>query len=258
MVFLFYTCSDDKEETKEVVSSETSFDKSSFKSKDFVKEMHSKIFGEPEERKEIPEMTLDEISEIHYYLCVERWNSGGDIGMRWGTKYEEAAENLNISVSKLRAADNYYHYRLQRELTASIKNIYNGHANVVIDYYNPLLPTAYCGLNTLIGGITVYGQKKNSDFKEEAKNVAVAFASEMPEWVTGFKLHYTNYKDTILQTGGDVDIGFLWRRGEDIQIMHSSRGLYGSSIPTENRNWHGDDWNDLKVIEHPTYYYIKR
>lgn len=260
IAFIIYTCSDnDEEELVNGISNSEEFAyRSSLKSKAIVNEVNSKLFNTSDEGKEIPEMTLGEISEIHQYLCIERWNSGGQIGMRWGTKYEEAAENLDIPVSKLKAADDYYHYRLLPELTKVIKKIYDGHPNVVIDYYNPLSPTAYCGLNTIIGGITVYGQKKNTDFKEEAKKVAIEFANQLPEWVTGFKLHYTMYKDTILQTEDEVDIGFLWRQGEDIQIMRATRGLYGYSRPTENRNWHNDEWNNLKAIQHPNYSYLKK
>jgi hypothetical protein len=232
-------------------------DKSSLQSPSIIQELHSKIFAQSKQRKEISEMSLSEISEIHHYLCIERWNSGGDIGMRQGTDYNSAAETLNIPVSKLEAADNYYHYQFLSKLTDAVKTIYKDHPNIVIDYYHPLTPTAYCGLNTIVGGITIYGQKKDIDFKEEAKSVAIEFVKELPEWVTGFKLHYTRYKDPVLQTEGNVDIGFLWRRGEDIQIMPAHTGTYGYSKPTENPNWPNDEWNNMKVIEHPSYTYLK-
>ena len=264
VALLVYTCSDSDNDDKlqgEITSESESYTKiykSPLKSKEIVNEVHSKIFNQSEERKEIPDMTLDEITEIYQYLCIERWNTGGQIGMRWGTDYEKAAENLNIPVSKLKAADNYYNYQLLPELSNIIRIIDKNTPNISTDDYNPLTPTAYCGMNTIIGSIGVYGQKKNTNFKEEAKKIAVHFASELPEWVTGFKLHFTMYNDTILQTRGSVDIGFLWRAGGDIQVMNESLGTYGYQSPTENNHWHNNEWNNLKTIQHPTYRFIKR
>jgi hypothetical protein len=257
---IIYTCSESDEDksVNDVSDYARSYSRAFLKSNRILGEIHSKTFQDSEERNEIPEMTLGEISEIHHYLCIERWNTGGQIGMRWGTNYEDAAEDLNVPVSKLAAADNYYHYRLLPELTNVIREVYYRHPNIVIDHYSPLSPTAYCGMNTIIGGITVYGRKKTTDLREEAKKVAGEFANDLPDWVTGFKLHYTTYEDTTLQTQGDVNIGFLWRRGEDIQIMRAIRGTFGYRRPSENRNWHNDEWNDLKIIGHPSYSYIKR
>lgn len=201
--------------------------------------------------KNLQGFTSEEIKGIYYYLCVERWNTGASTGTRDFTDFNKVAEELNIKVSILKEIEEYYEYGVLPALDESIKNRFKDHRHLVMDYYSSIEPTAYCGLNTLIGSIVVYGQKRNTDFKKEATTIAENLIQELPGWVTGYKLTFTTYKDENLETEGEVDIGFLWKKGSEIKILNSSRGLYGYEDPEYNNNWHTAEWNDLKKIDYP-------
>lgn len=200
---------------------------------------------------ELSEFTMEQIQSIHQYINVDRWNNNGDIGLRIGTNYNELAEKLNIPVSKLKEIDSYYHYDVIKVLDERIKSEFKSHKNFEPDYYGSVESTAYCGINTLRGNIVVYGQKSSTDFKAEAKKIAENLVNEIPDWITGYKLNFTRYEDPNLETRGNVDIGFLWRKGENIRIMKSSRGLYGYERPETNTFWHNREWNDQQTIPYP-------
>ncbi|HEY1193402.1 hypothetical protein [Flavobacterium sp.] len=205
----------------------------------------------PQIPTQISEFNMDQIKQIHQYINVDRWNNNGAIGMRFGTNYNELAEKLNIPVSKLKEIDVYYHYEVLKILDKKIKFQFENHKNFKPDYYCSVESTAFCGINTLRGNILVYGQKNTTDFKLESEKIAKALINEIPDWITGYKLNFTRYKDPNLETEGDVDIGFLWIKGQDIQIMKSSTGLYGYEKPESNTFWHNAEWNNKKKIPYP-------
>lgn len=200
---------------------------------------------------ELKDFNMNEIQNIYYYLCVDRWNNNGDIGKRFGTDYSKVAEELNIPVSKLKEIDSYYHYEVEPILRELINKNFENNPNFKTDYYSSLEPTAYCGIHTLMGNVVIFGQKDKTNFKEEATKIAENIIPNLPEWVSGFKLNFTTYKDEILKTEGNVDIGFLWKRGGEIKIMKSSLGLYGYTKPEQNDEWITDEWNNQKKIDYP-------
>ena len=119
-----------------------------------------------------------------------------------------------------------------------------------LDYYNPLVPTGYCGLYTLIAGIKVYGSKRDTNFESQAKSIVTQIAQNLPSWITGFKFHYTIYIDKTLETKGDIDLGFLWRKGDKILIMDASTRDYSYQDPPRNLNWNTNEWNNKKYVNH--------
>ncbi|KQB38107.1 hypothetical protein RCH33_2452 [Flavobacterium daejeonense] len=200
---------------------------------------------------ELSEFNIDQIKKIHQYMNVDRWNNNGNISMRMGTDYNKLAEKLNIPVSKLKEIDNYYNREVLKILDKKIKSQFKNHKNFEPDYYNSVESTAYCGINTLRGNIVVYGRKDTTDFKAEAEKIAKELIGEIPDWITGYKLNFTRYEDPNLETKGDIDIGFLWVKGQDIQIMKSSTGLYGYEKPESNTFWHTCEWNNQRKIPYP-------
>lgn len=208
--------------------------------------------GIPQPPIELQGFSMEQIEQIHQYLNVDRWNNGGDIGKRNGTNYTRIAEGLNIPLSKLEAIDKYYHYDIHPVLEKEMKELFGAHENLRLDYYHAVEATAYCGVNTVKGSITVYGQKAKDNFADNAEKIAVELVQDLPEWVTGYKLNYVTYKDSLLETEGKVDVGFLWVRGNGtVQKRKSSDGLYGYYPPEVNRFWHTREWNDLKKIDYP-------
>ncbi|MDN3594325.1 hypothetical protein [Zunongwangia endophytica] len=205
----------------------------------------------PEIPAELNGFSMEQIKNIHQYMNVDRWNNGGDIGTRMGTDYNKLAEKLNIPISKLKEIDSYYHYDVIKILDKKIKSQFENHKNFEPDYYGSIESTAYCGINTLRGNIVVYGQKNIANFKAEAEKIANELISEIPDWITGYKLNFTRYEDPNLETKGNVDIGFLWRKGEELKVMKSSRGLYGYKRPETNTFWHNREWNNESTIPNP-------
>ena len=204
----------------------------------------------PQIPTELSEFTMKNIQNIQQYINVYRLNNGVGIGIRT-TDYNKLAEELNIPVSKLKSIDKYY-YDVMGVLEKKIKTEFK-HKNFEFDYYHPLESTAYCGIHTLRGNIIVYVQKSKTDFKAEAEKIANELIPEIPDWITGYKLNFTRYEDPNLETKGDVDIGFLWRKGENIKVMKSSRGLYGYEKPETNIHWHNREWNDQQTILYPKF-----
>jgi hypothetical protein len=189
---------------------------------------------------------------IHQYINIDRWNYGGDIGKRYGTNYNEIAERLNIPVTKLEKIDNYYHYDVQPILDHEIKSEFKSHSNFRPDYYHSVIPTAYCGLNTVHGTIVVFGKRASKDFEKESEKIALSLIDELPDWITGYKLNIVTYKDTVLETSGELDIGFIWvRENNQLHIMKSSQGTYGYDKPEFNTHWHNEEWNEQKKIPYP-------
>jgi uncharacterized protein YaiE (UPF0345 family) len=83
------------------------------------------------------------------------------------------------------------------------------------------------------------------------------FMKDLPAWVTGVKLNYSTYKDSVLETSGAIGVGFLWKKGQNIQKLKASTSLYGYRNPAENDFWINDEWNNRKLISHPAYSYLK-
>ena len=242
---------DEKNEEVGIVSISKDNDADEVKSKyDFVL---------PALPQEINDFSIEKISEIHQYLSIERWNNNGDIGLRNGTDYQSAAKILNIPVSKLKAADSYYHYSLLKSMTKWIKVFLDTIPQVKPSYYNAVQAAAYTGFATLYGEIEIEGnnQEKEIDVKKVAANIAIRLANELPDWITGYKFYWTTYKDTYLETVEDVDIAFLWVRGnESIYEMKPERTTYTGRNPLENDEWASSRWNNMKKIEHPNYRFI--
>lgn len=269
-IFLFavvlicvFTCSRGKQEdvveqeqTADPITPKKDKNDSLVKGKTYLATLHSKVFNTFDGYSAISDYSLDEISEIYHYLSVERWNLYGLNEPRETEYYKDAAETLNIPVSKLEAADRYYYYVMLSELDTAARKLCTKYSGIIPDYYSPIQSTAYCGLRTFIGSVQIYGHKSNSNLEAQSRKFAENFISALPEWVTGVKLYATWYKDTILETEGSVDVGFLWRRGEEIQTMRSSGTGYPGSIPTRCEQWGSDPWNNLKSLRHPNYRYI--
>ena len=199
---------------------------------------------------EIKDFSFLKISEIYQYLSIERWNNKGDIGSRYGTNYEKAAEALEIPVSKLKAADCYIHYNVVDSSRLMLKLLFENNNNIKPDYYRPVDATAWCGLFTFLGEIIVFGQKKDSDLVSKANLIVTELKDQLPDYITGFKINRVQYKDTILETEGDLSIGYIWRRGDKIEQRNSSYGVYGIVFPEENTHWHTSNWNNQNRIQH--------
>ncbi|WP_310557680.1 hypothetical protein [Flavobacterium sp.] len=204
----------------------------------------------PELPQSLSKFSMDEVKDIYFYLWVERWNNGGKLGTT-GPYYSQVAEQLNIPVSILKEIDLYYSESVEPILKEHTNKLFENYPNFKTDYYDSFGPSAYCGLNTLMGGIVIYGQKNKTNFTKEGLKIAEKLVLNLPEWYTGCKINTVAYKDTILETEGDINIGFLWQRGHKIKIMDSRTGTYGFEDPEQNYNWHTPGWNNQKRIDYP-------
>lgn len=257
-----YSCNFSTEQTDTVTSknnkkNETVSNSSKEVSGNHKNELEYILPDIPDEIKEFP---IEKIIEIHKYLSIERWNDNGDIGMRNGTDYEKAAKLLNIPVSKLKAADTFYHYTVLKSMTNWSKSFFDTISEIEPSYYNSIRATAYNGIATFYGEIVLEGSSKETEIntKEKASEIAENLTNKLPDWITGYKLYWTTYKDTYLETVEDVDIAFLWIRGSNsIYTMDPQKSTYSGRNPIENDEWASSKWNNMEKVKHPTYYYIR-
>jgi hypothetical protein len=201
---------------------------------------------------EIKKYSFNNIEKIHQYVNIDRWNSGGDIGMRTGTNYEGLAASLRIPTSKVKAIDQFYNYEVIPALEEKIKRHLAGNPDYIIDMYHPIQPTAYCGINTFHGQIIVKGDFDDEEVKVRSEILAQRLKSTLPEWVTGFKITDIKFINPLLEIEKSVDIGYLWVRGNKLRIMKSGTGTYGYYSPEINRFWQTREWFDQKSIPIPT------
>jgi hypothetical protein len=252
-LLMFQACGDTEEEKDQPPSLQHS-------ARDIkvVDEIHTNLLATlPEyESKNITGLTLSQIQELHTYMNIQRWNSGGDISRRGGSDYEEAAEILQIPVSKIQGADTYYDSDLQPKLLELTKELYKNNPDITLDPYSPLVASAYCGINTIQASIVIYGKKDQQEMEAEALQKAEKFMEDLPAWVTGFKLFNSTYKDTVLETHGEIGCGFLWKKGESIQKRKEGSTGYGYRNPAENDFWCNNEWNNRKMIPHPAYTFL--
>ena len=214
------------------------------------KEKSESTSTEIEITEDLKEFTLDQIQTNYNYICIENWNTGKHVGRRSDNYFYKEAQELNIPTYKLDLIESFYENKINPNYILKAKDLYKNNKQIELDYYSAIEPTAFCGMTTLKAGIVIYGNQNNVDKKNEAKIVAEKLIKDIPDWISGVKLNTTRYKDTILGITEDIDIGFLWRKGEKMQEMKSSRELYGYRNPEKNYHWHNVEWNNEKIVKH--------
>jgi len=191
---------------------------------------------------------MEKVDTVHRYLCIDRWNHLGDIGMRDGTRYAAAAEALLIHVDLLKAADQYVHYTRLKELSERLKAALRDRKDLEPDYYSPIEETAYCGTYTLRLKFVLEGCAADQNLRERSRQLASRLQEELPPEVDGFKVTDVSYACKSLGTKGSIGVGYLWRRGLKLREMKPSDGLYGRQLPEATRHWHQSEWNDAKPL----------
>lgn len=191
---------------------------------------------------------MEKIDAVHRYLSIDRWNHNGDIGMRAGTRYGEAAETLKLPVDRLKEADQYVHYTRLKEMSDRLKEALRGREDLKVDYYSPVEATAYCGTYTLRLELALMGCATDRDLRERARRLANALPQELPPEIDGFKMTDVSYSCRSLGTKGSLGIGYLWRRGIKPREMKAAQGTYGRERPEQSHHWHRPEWNDGKPL----------
>jgi acetone carboxylase gamma subunit len=221
-------------------------------SRELIDQVHRKKISDYEDKGLIEGFSIEDISKYHFYFCIERWNAGGDIGHRRDTDYPKASGIFNLSASTLKQFDSYYNYEIMPQLSQVVRTIYINNRNLELNAYSPINQTAYCGIHTLMGWIKIYGSQ-STNYESESEKIVFEIQSNLPEWITGFKFNHTVLIDTLLGTQEEVNLGFLWKKGENIIKMDAVIGTYPGSYSSACRIWPNDEWNSRKDVVHPKY-----
>lgn len=200
---------------------------------------------------ELKDYTLDEIGEIHQFINVDRWNRGGDIGMRFGTDYTKLATISRIPTSELKAIDDYYHYEVKPALEEKVKKQLSGSKSIMPDMYHPVQSTAYCGLNTFYGQILVKGDFTTDEVVNYSSRIAEQLTTLLPNWITGFKVTAVKYVNPVIETESYVGVGYVWKQGGEIKKMNEALGTRGYMSPQVNTFWETNEWYDQQEIPLP-------
>jgi hypothetical protein len=213
----------------------------SCKKKESEKEILNKELSIPEN---ISEFSKPQIAKIYESICVDNWNTGNHLSRRSKDYYNNIARKYNINVQKIELIESFYNNEVIPFLTKKVKYYFAENKNLELDYYSPIYPTAYCGLNTIKGKLIVFGDEINS--VENSKKIAESLSKNLPDFASGYKLNQVIFKDTILGIEKELEIAFLFRKNDSIKIMKKSIGTYGFEESKMNTKWHTDEWNNEK------------
>lgn len=195
---------------------------------------------------ELSDYSVEQIITIDRYNTIALWDARSKMGYMDSNAHmqlrAEVAKELNIPLSKIRLAGEHVR-NMRKAYQKMISDEYKSNDNMHEEIW--VRSTAYGGPFTLDLIITLYGNEDSTDFKSEAKIFIDDLILDLPEWVTGFITRPIYHRDPYLETGGRLDLKFIWKRGQEPRMVYED-------IPLLDNDWNYGmpyQYPDLEILK---------
>jgi hypothetical protein len=203
----------------------------------------------PEPPSPLKNRTIEELERLHRKIDVDRFNRAGQRGRRYGTRYQELADEMGVEFADLVAADRYVHERVEFVADA-LRRLLARDPDISPDIWAPVRETAYLGTYTAYAEIVVDGCPDDPQTIERAEAAATRFIAYVGPMCTGFKVPTVGYRCAATNKTARLDLGFLWdRKTNELQQLGPCSSLQMRAKAQDAEDWCVDEWNDGKPVE---------
>lgn len=200
----------------------------------------------------LAKLSKSDVEIIYSYYNKEFINSNYNGSNRYNSTEKRLAEEFNTHYKTFYEANVYIGSDYIPFLDKITKEYFFVHNDSIIpDYYGSIAHTAFVGDYTFCCTLKLKTCNDSSDIDGQVYKHIKYLKQTLPDKISGFKIFDTTYECEKTGTEGSLDIGYIWRRKDDVLLRKNrGAGLYGGHrLPQENEYWYEPSWNNKQRLK---------